>query len=189
MPDDRTIVVERFRDELGDWRVCLLTPFGARVHAPWGLAIEARLVERFGNGAQVMWTDDGIVLRLPESVESLPVETFFFELHDRPDAVRGLAESIAGYWQETLAVAVRSPAEVNLLGANYDAAIQHPRFFAEYIRPGLAEFAAALHDQGKYLLTHTDGENRRLLPLYLRAGFDIADSLCPAPMTRPSSGS
>jgi ATP-dependent Lhr-like helicase len=87
VPDDRTIVVERFRDELGDWRVCILTPFGARVHAPWGLAIEARLVERFGNGAQVMWTDDGIVLRLPESVESLPVETFFFEPDEIAEAV------------------------------------------------------------------------------------------------------
>jgi ATP-dependent Lhr-like helicase len=87
VPDDRTIVVERFRDELGDWRVCLLTPWGARVHAPWGLAIEARLVERFGNGAQVLWTDDGIVLRLPEAVESVPVETFFFEPDEIADAV------------------------------------------------------------------------------------------------------
>jgi ATP-dependent Lhr-like helicase len=87
VPDDRTIVVERFRDELGDWRVCVLTPFGSRVHAPWGLAIEARLVERFGNGAQVLWTDDGIVLRLPEAVESLPDETFFFQPDEIADAV------------------------------------------------------------------------------------------------------
>ena len=43
VPSDRTIVVERFRDELGDWRVCLLTPFGARVHAPWALALQGRL--------------------------------------------------------------------------------------------------------------------------------------------------
>ena len=80
-------MVERFRDELGDWRVCLLTPLGSRVHAPWGLAIEARMVERFGNGSQVMWTDDGIVLRLPEAVESVPVETFFFEPDEIAEAV------------------------------------------------------------------------------------------------------
>ena len=65
LPTDRTIVLERFRDELGDWRVCLLTPFGARVHAPWALAIEARLRERLGVDVQPIWSDDGIVLRLP----------------------------------------------------------------------------------------------------------------------------
>ncbi len=65
LPSDRTIVVERFRDELGDWRICLLTPFGARVHAPWALAIEARLRERTGIEVQPIWSDDGIVVRLP----------------------------------------------------------------------------------------------------------------------------
>lgn len=65
LPTDRTIVLERFRDELGDWRICLLTPFGARVHAPWALAIETRLRERLGMEVQPMWSDDGIVLRLP----------------------------------------------------------------------------------------------------------------------------
>ena len=114
----------------------------------------------------------------------MPLETFFFELHDRPDEVRGLAEAIGGYWREMLAVAARCPAEVFLLGANYDAAIQHPRFFAEHIQPGLAEFAAGLHAQGKYLLTHTDGENRGLLGHYLASDIDVADSVCPAPMTR-----
>jgi len=65
LPTDRTIVLERFRDELGDWRICLLTPFGARVHAPWALAIEARLREQLGLEVQPMWSDDGIVIRLP----------------------------------------------------------------------------------------------------------------------------
>jgi ATP-dependent Lhr-like helicase len=71
VPDDRTIVVERFRDEVGDWRVCLLTPFGGRVHAPLALALEARLQERLGVDARALWTDDGIALHLPE-VESPP---------------------------------------------------------------------------------------------------------------------
>ncbi|WP_407938139.1 ATP-dependent helicase [Motilibacter rhizosphaerae] len=71
VPDDRTIVVERFRDELGDWRVCVHSPFGAQVHAPWALALSARLRERTGLDVQVMHADDGIVLRLPD-VDVLP---------------------------------------------------------------------------------------------------------------------
>ncbi|MCE4946817.1 DEAD/DEAH box helicase [Streptomyces albulus] len=67
VPDDRTIVVERFRDELGDWRVVIHSPFGAQVHAPWALALGARLTERYGLDAQVMHADDGIVLRLPDA--------------------------------------------------------------------------------------------------------------------------
>ncbi len=66
LPDDRGIVVERFRDELGDWRVCLLTPFGAQVNAPWAMAIERRL-QTAGFDPEIMWTDDGIVLRLQEA--------------------------------------------------------------------------------------------------------------------------
>ncbi|MFD7068127.1 DEAD/DEAH box helicase [Streptomyces sp. NPDC059913] len=67
VPDDRTILVERFRDELGDWRVVVHSPFGAQVHAPWALALGARLAERYGLDAQVMHADDGIVLRLPDA--------------------------------------------------------------------------------------------------------------------------
>ncbi len=65
VPTDRTVVVERFRDELGDWRVCVLTPFGGRVHAPWALAIEARLRHALGVDVRALWSDDGIVLRIP----------------------------------------------------------------------------------------------------------------------------
>ncbi|MFF2655084.1 ATP-dependent helicase [Streptomyces sp. NPDC058045] len=67
VPDDRTVLVERFRDELGDWRVVIHSPFGAQVHAPWALALGARLTERYGMDAQVMHADDGIVLRLPDA--------------------------------------------------------------------------------------------------------------------------
>ena len=70
LPTDRNVVVERFRDELGDWRVVLLTPFGGRVHAPWSMAIESRLREHHGVDVQAMWSDDGIAVRLPEGVES-----------------------------------------------------------------------------------------------------------------------
>ncbi len=66
VPDDRTIVVERFRDELGDWRICIHSPFGGQVHSPWALALGARMRERFGVDVQAMPADDGIVLRLPD---------------------------------------------------------------------------------------------------------------------------
>ncbi|RJK96478.1 ATP-dependent helicase [Vallicoccus soli] len=72
VPDDRTIVVERFRDELGDWRVAIHSPFGAQVHAPWALAVGARLRERFGMDVQAMHSDDGIVLRLPDTDDEPP---------------------------------------------------------------------------------------------------------------------
>ena len=71
VPDDRTVVVERFRDEIGDWRVCVHTPLGGRVHAPLALALEARLQERLGVEARALWTDDGIALHLPD-VETPP---------------------------------------------------------------------------------------------------------------------
>ena len=66
-PTTARIVVERFRDELGDWRVVVHSPFGAQVHAPWALAIGARLRERYGVDVQAMHADDGIVLRLPDT--------------------------------------------------------------------------------------------------------------------------
>jgi len=67
VPSDRTVVVERFRDEIGDWRVCILTPFGARVHAPWSLALAARLRDSLGLEVSSIWSDDGIALHLPDA--------------------------------------------------------------------------------------------------------------------------
>ena len=67
VPSDVTIVVERFRDELGDWRIVVHSPFGAPVHAPWALAIAARLREQHGLDVQAMHADDGLVFRLPDT--------------------------------------------------------------------------------------------------------------------------
>ncbi len=69
LPDDRTILVERFRDELGDWRLAIHSPFGAQVNQPWALALSARLRETYGVDVQSMHSDDGIVIRLPETDE------------------------------------------------------------------------------------------------------------------------
>jgi ATP-dependent helicase Lhr and Lhr-like helicase len=89
LPDDRTIVVERFRDELGDWRVCIHSPFGAQVHAPWAQAIEARVRERLGLEVQTMYTDDGVVVRLPEADEAPPGDSILFDPDEIEDLVVG----------------------------------------------------------------------------------------------------
>ncbi len=69
VPDDRTIVVERCRDELGDWRVCVLTPFGSRIHIPWAMAVSARIRAAGGPEVETLWGDDGFVLRFPDTDE------------------------------------------------------------------------------------------------------------------------
>ncbi|TME52694.1 MAG: DEAD/DEAH box helicase [Chloroflexi bacterium] len=89
VPDDRTMVVERFRDEVGDWRVCLHTPFGGRVHAPLAMALEAHLREKLGVDARSLWTDDGIAMHLPE-VESPPA---LEELILDPEEVQALVSA------------------------------------------------------------------------------------------------
>ena len=85
VPSDRTVVVERFRDEIGDWRMCVLTPFGARVHAPWSMAIGVKLRDSLGIEAQSLWSDDGIAIHLPDADAPPPTE----ELVDRPGRDRG----------------------------------------------------------------------------------------------------
>jgi ATP-dependent Lhr-like helicase len=69
VPDDRTIVIERCRDELGDWRVCVLTPFGSRIHIPWAMAVSARMRAAGGPEVETLWGDDGFVLRFPDTDE------------------------------------------------------------------------------------------------------------------------
>jgi ATP-dependent helicase Lhr and Lhr-like helicase len=67
VPDDRTILIERCRDELGDWRICVLSPFGGRIHAPWAMAVVERARAETGLDVETMWTDDGFVVRFPET--------------------------------------------------------------------------------------------------------------------------
>ncbi|MBB4760463.1 ATP-dependent Lhr-like helicase [Actinoplanes digitatis] len=93
LPDDRTIVVERFRDELGDWRMTVHCVLGARVNAPWSLAIARRLSERYGVDGQVMPSDDGIVVRLPDTAEEPPgAELVAFD----PEEIAQLIEESVG---------------------------------------------------------------------------------------------
>jgi ATP-dependent Lhr-like helicase len=87
VPDDRTVVVERFQDEIGDWRICILSPFGTPVHAPWAMAIERRLIDRYDIPVESMWGDDGIVIRLPESAVELPIEALMIDPEDIDELV------------------------------------------------------------------------------------------------------
>src|SRR5579884_2027170 len=92
VPSDRTVVIERFRDEIGDWRVCILTPFGARVHAPWALALGARLRESLGLEVQSIWSDDGIALHLPDADAAPPTDDLLLE----PDELEELVVAEVG---------------------------------------------------------------------------------------------
>ena len=79
VPDDRTIVIERVRDELGDWRVCVLTPFGSRIHIPWAMAVSARIRASGGPEVETLWGDDGFVLRFPDTEEPPDPDWFLVE--------------------------------------------------------------------------------------------------------------
>ena len=88
VPTDTTLVVERFRDELGDWRVILHSPYGMQVHAPWALAVAARIRERIGVDGAAMASDDGIVVRIPDTDSEPPGgELFVFEADELRDIV------------------------------------------------------------------------------------------------------
>ena len=87
VPDDRNIVVERVRDELGDWRVCCLTPFGSKIHAPWAMAVTARILANGGPEVETMWSEDGFVLRFPESDEPPTVDHLLLEPEEAAELV------------------------------------------------------------------------------------------------------
>lgn len=117
VPDDRTLVVERFRDEIGDWRICIHSTFGARVHAPWATIIRARVDAHFshlgeGSASEVLWSDDGIVVRLPEAAEDLPLDVI---IPDPDDMETELIEALpstatfAAHFREAAARALLLP--------------------------------------------------------------------------------
>ena len=112
LPTDRCVVIERFRDELGDWRICILTPLGARVHAPWALAIQTKLEAHFGFEVQALWSDDGIVLRLVEIDEVPELELLIPEPEEVEElVVQQLAHSalFSGQFRENAARSLLLP--------------------------------------------------------------------------------
>lgn len=118
--------------------------------------------------------------------ELMEFETLWYETADHPEELAICVEAIGRYFDKVLRVSAESSAEVFLLGANYDVTLTNPDFFRQHIQPWLRKFSDLLHPRGKFLLTHTDGENSGLLDCYLESGVDIADSVCPKPMTQLS---
>jgi ATP-dependent Lhr-like helicase len=111
-PSDERITIERFRDELGDWRLCILTPFGSRIHAPWALAIASHLEEKGEFDAQPLWTDDGIMFRFADA-DRLPPASFFLpdpdELEERIVTQLGSSALFASQFRENAARALLLP--------------------------------------------------------------------------------
>ncbi|MGE0507131.1 MAG: helicase-related protein, partial [Solirubrobacterales bacterium] len=89
VPSDESIVVERFRDEIGDWRLCVLSPYGGRVHAAWGLALAAKIRNERDLEADAIWSDDGIVIHLPDADEPPPADLVLIEPDEIEDLVVG----------------------------------------------------------------------------------------------------
>ncbi len=112
VPDDRTVVVERFVDEIGDWRVCVLSPFGGRIHAPWAMAIAEMARQRTDIEMDVLWTDDGIVARFPEADRPPPAEALLPDPDDVEELVTrrlGATALFAGRFREAAARALLLP--------------------------------------------------------------------------------
>ncbi len=112
VPSDKTIVVECFIDEVGDWRICVLSPFGARVHAPWATAVAGKLRSETTGEVDLMWSDDGIVFRLPEADEPPPLELFFpksTEVEDEVVRQIGSTALFAARFRENAARALLLP--------------------------------------------------------------------------------
>lgn len=129
-----------------------------------------------------MWASPGHYL----IKELMAFDTYYYEQYDNPDEMNEFIEQITPFCSKLFDAALNSPAEVILSGANYDTSFTAPSMFEEYIMPALKEQSDRAHARGKFLATHTDGENTGLMELYLKSGFDIADSICPAPMTKIS---
>ena len=111
-PTDKTIIIECFVDEVGDWRICVLSPFGSRVHAPWAMAVAARLRSETAGEVDMMWSDDGIVFRLPEADEPPAIDMFLpssSEIEDEIVQQVGSTALFAARFRENAARALLLP--------------------------------------------------------------------------------
>jgi len=116
--------------------------------------------------------------------ELVAMDQFFYLYADELDALHRLANRMEPFFDTALDALTACDAEVVFWGANYDQDLTWPPFFEAEIAPWLKKVSDKLHAAGKSLLTHTDGENRGLLPFYPDCGFDVAESVCPHPMTQ-----
>jgi hypothetical protein len=109
---------------------------------------------------------------------------FYFEIYDRPKELRQLCEDMEPFFDQINRILADSPAEVILYGANFDEMITYPPLFREHMMPYLQKFSDLIRPRGKFLLCHCDGENKGLLDLIPESGIDVAEAICPRPMTK-----
>lgn len=159
----------------------------AEVHPNYGGI--ARLKEEVGDRGLIVATASMGASAMHHILhELMPYDRFFYAYHDHPEELARLAARMTPYIEKVIDVAIASPADIIQSGTNYDVQITWPPFFAKHILPAVAATADKCHAAGKFLLNHTDGENRGLLPYYLAGKIDIADAICPAPMTSLTLG-
>jgi len=115
--------------------------------------------------------------------ELMSYDGFFYEYYDHMEELQRLTAKMFPYYQKVIELAIDSPADFIHVGTNYDVQITWPAFMEEYVAPYLAAASEKIHAAGKFLLSHTDGENKKLLPYFIAGKIDIADSVCPAPLT------
>ena len=151
--------------------------------------------ERFNRWSAEEMRDDGVAVSMGPFGAS-PVNEiqrdlidstqFFFHYKDHYDKLQRLASQMEPLFERMLAIQCDSPAEVVFWGANYDDMITYPPYFEREISPWLRKVSTALEARGKLLMCHTDGENEGLMGLIRESGMHIAESICPAPMTKLS---
>lgn len=129
-----------------------------------------------------MWASAGHYL----IKELMGFEDFYLERYDDKESMDDLVKRLHPFCNQLFEAALNSPAEVILSGANYDFTFTTPDMVEDYVVPELKRQSDIVHARGKFLASHVDGENKMLLDKYAAAGFDIADSICPAPMTSVS---
>jgi len=114
----------------------------------------------------------------------MEVTSFFYAMSDIPDKLKALENAIGGFFEQIMPVAAECPSEVILFGANTDETITYPPFYEEHIMPWIIRFADMVHERGKFVLIHADGENQALFDLYRQSGIDILEAVATAPMTK-----
>ena len=128
VPDDRTIVIERVRDELGDWRICVLTPYGSRVHIPWVMATSAK-IKANGFDVETMWGEDGFVLRFPESDSPPDVTVLLMNPNEAAELVTrelGTTALFAGRFREAASRALLFPDVARRAGRLFGSSAREP---------------------------------------------------------------
>jgi hypothetical protein len=114
----------------------------------------------------------------------LDATRFYLEMHDHPKEMRELCEDMESFYDRLFRILAGAPSEVVFHGSNFDEMITYPPFFHDHIMPYLQKLAGMLHSRGKFLISHCDGENQGLLDLIAESGIDIAEAICPRPMTK-----